>query len=72
VAAALTAPASEGRAYNLAGPSVPLSEVVRALRGGRRPLRLPVPVRIAYDYGAAERDLAFAPRDVAQALAAER
>lgn len=69
VVAALGVRVAEGRAYNLAGPPVALCQVVRALGG--RPWPLPVPVTIAYDCRAAERDLGFRPRDVAEAVRSE-
>lgn len=62
VVAALGAPASEGRAYSIAGPPTPLADIVGGLArmGGRaRVVRVPVPVWVGYATDAAARDLGF-------------
>jgi len=72
VVVALHAPASIGRAYNLAGPPSSPAAMVRTLRqvAGRGPVILPVPVPVAvrFDCSAAARDLAFRPRPLRQGL----
>lgn len=71
---AATSEVSVGRAYNLAAPPRPLSQVLgawRDARGWSRPwiLRLPLPTGIAYDTTAARRDLGFNPRPLEQGVA---
>lgn len=57
-----------GRAYNLAGPPVPLDAVVRGVRaatgGTAWIVPLPVPLSVRFDCTAATRDLGFRPRDL--------
>lgn len=64
--AALDRPASIGRAYLLAGPPVPVADVLAHIRDaqGHRGLhlRLPLPLGVTYDTAAARRDLGFSPR----------
>ncbi|MDP2317347.1 MAG: NAD(P)-dependent oxidoreductase [Pseudomonadota bacterium] len=72
VVAALDAPAAVGRAYNIAGPPTPLADILAVLarlRGGARLLRVPVPVWVAYDTGAARTDLGFTARPLEEGLA---
>lgn len=61
IAGALDNPASSGQAYNTTGPSVGVYEFLSAWKrlAGAGPVLvpIPVPVRVAYDNRAAERDL---------------
>lgn len=78
VVAALGAPASTGRAYNIAGPPTPLADILAGLvrlraragaPGGARLIRVPVPLSVAFDTTAAARDLGFAVRPLLDGLA---
>lgn len=68
VAGALVNPVSVGRAYNVAGTSVSPYEALcamkQALGGGGLVLPIPLPVWVAYDDSAAERDLGFRSRSI--------
>lgn len=72
VVTALQRPETSGRSYNLAGPPVRPTRVVRTLRRitgrGPRVLPIPVPVWVSFDCSAAERDLDFAPRTLHDGL----
>lgn len=72
-AGALANPASAGRAYNVTGPSVSTYDVLAAWKRvtGRGPILvpLPIPVWVAFDDGAAERDLGFRARGLDEGLA---
>jgi nucleoside-diphosphate-sugar epimerase len=69
---ALDNPASAGRAYNTTGKSVSIRAFLQAwkrARGARTLLiPVPVPVRIAFDDSAAERDLGFRSRPISEAV----
>jgi nucleoside-diphosphate-sugar epimerase len=69
---AVANPNSAGKAYNVTGPSVSPFHFLRCWRdaqGGRAVvLPIPVPVRVAFDDSAAQRDLGFRPRTVADAV----
>ncbi|MES2638324.1 MAG: NAD(P)-dependent oxidoreductase [Myxococcota bacterium] len=76
VVTALGAPASIGRAYNIAGPPTPLADILLGLVRLRAPtspsarlLRVPVPISVAYDTTAAARDLGFSTRPLLDGLA---
>src|SRR5690606_29530510 len=70
--AALRAEVSEGRVYNVTGPAVSPLEVLRTWKQklGRGPVLVPIPIPVWVDFddGAAERDLDFRPRGVAEAI----
>ena len=72
VLAAATRPETAGHAYNLAGPPVSVLRVIRTLRtlAGRGPLLIPVPLPlwVAYDCRAAQRELGFATRTLEEGL----
>jgi nucleoside-diphosphate-sugar epimerase len=71
--AAAERPFTAGRAYNLAGESVPVHRAVQALAsslGLGRVWPVPVPLGVAFDDRAARRDLGFTPRSVEQGMAA--
>ena len=76
VVAALANPASEGKAYNIAGPAVSQYRFMRARRaalaaGGERVaflLPVPLPVWVRYDTSAAERDLGFTSRPLEEGV----
>lgn len=70
--AALKQPESIGRAYNLAGPPVSFRDVLRTmttLQGhGPTLVPIPLPIWVAYDTSAAERDLDFTSRSLEEGL----
>jgi len=71
--AALRRPQSVGRAYTLAGPPTSLVAIQRELRRQQGNTRqwivpVPVPIFVRYDCSAAERDLDFQPRSLADGL----
>lgn len=72
VVTALLRPETSGRSYNLAGPPVRPTRIVRTLRrlAGRGPrvVPLPVPVWVSFDCSAAARDLDFVPRSLPDGL----
>ena len=72
ICAALSRPASVGRAYNLAGPPAPLTQLFEIWKkhSGKRPLLLPLPLplQISYDISAAEKDLGFRNRSLAEGV----
>lgn len=76
VVAALANPASIGKAYNMTGPAVPQYAFMAAMRDALRAkgehaarlIPVPVPVWVRYDTSAAARDLAFAPRTLADGM----
>jgi len=71
-AAALQRPQSIGQAYNMTGPSVSVYRFLRIWKRVRSRraaiIPLPVPIHIAFDDTAAERDLGFRPRTIAEAV----
>jgi len=70
---ALQHPASAGRAYNLAGRSERISDILRIwARHVDRPARLvpvPVPLSVGFDDTAAQRELGFRPRPIEEGVA---
>ncbi|TNF27790.1 MAG: SDR family NAD(P)-dependent oxidoreductase [Deltaproteobacteria bacterium] len=73
VVGALDNPSSAGRAYNVAGPPVSLYRVLSAMkRALDKPTLLvpvPVPIWVRFDTAAAERDLGFTARPLAEGIA---
>ncbi len=71
-AGALGNPASAGRAYNVAGPRTSpyqaLSALAQALGSSCRVIPIPLPLGVDFDDSRAARDLAFAPRNIAQGM----
>ncbi len=69
---ALENPASAGRSYNVTGNSVSIRAFLKAWKQARGSstvlIPLPVPVRIAFDDSAAERDLGFSSRPISEAV----
>ncbi len=72
IAGALDTPGSFGRAYNTTGPSVSVYAFLCAWKrlagGGPLLVPIPVPVRVAYDNRAAERDLGVRWRAVEEGI----
>ncbi|MCP4808086.1 MAG: NAD(P)-dependent oxidoreductase [Proteobacteria bacterium] len=72
VGGSLANPVSVGRAYNVAGTSVSPYEALcamkEALGGGGLVLPIPLPVWVAYDDSAAERDLGFSSRPILEGM----
>jgi nucleoside-diphosphate-sugar epimerase len=72
IVTSLQRPGTAGRAYNLSGPPVRPTTLIRTLRGlagrGPRVLSLPVPLWMSFDCTAAARDLDFAPRSLVDGL----